>query len=72
MSERLDLAPLASDERAAWPAVVSLAFGVFELVTTELLPASLLTPTTSGLSISEALTGQAVSTTAIVALSPNC
>jgi predicted MFS family arabinose efflux permease len=59
---------VAAEERSAWPAVVSLALGVFGLVTAELLPASLLTPMARGLAISEALAGQAVSATAIVAL----
>ena len=68
MSRCLELPSSAADERAAWPAVASLALGVFGLVTAELLPASLLTPMASGLSISEALAGQAVSATAIVAL----
>lgn len=56
------------EERAAWPAVVSLALGVFGFITAELLPASLLTPMAKGLDISEALAGQAVSATAFVAL----
>jgi len=55
-----------TEERAAWSAVLSLSLGVFGLVTAELLPASLLTPMASGLGISEALAGQAVSATAIV------
>lgn len=54
-------------QRAAWPAVVSLALGVFALVTAEFLPASLLTPIARALAISEALAGQAVTTTAVVA-----
>jgi predicted MFS family arabinose efflux permease len=45
-----------------------LTLGVFGLVTAEFLPASLLTPMASGLGISEALAGQAVTATAIVAL----
>ncbi len=55
-------------DRASWPAVWSLAMGVFGLVTAELLPASLLTPIGRGLGISEALAGQAVTATAVVAL----
>ncbi|TJV48555.1 MAG: MFS transporter, partial [Mesorhizobium sp.] len=44
MSAVLD--PAETDERAepAWGAVISLALGVFGLVTAEFLPASLLTP----------------------------
>lgn len=55
-------------ERASWPAVFSLTLGVFSLVTAEFLPASLLTPMARGLHISEALAGQAVTATAVVAL----
>jgi predicted MFS family arabinose efflux permease len=55
-------------ERASWAAVFSLTLGVFGLVTAEFLPASLLTPMASGLGISEALAGQAVTATAMVAL----
>lgn len=54
--------------QAAWPAVWSLALGVFGLVTAEFLPASLLTPIARALDISEALAGQAVTATALVAL----
>lgn len=53
---------------AAWTAVFSLAMGVFGLLTAEYLPASLLTPMASDLHVSEALAGQAVTVTAIVAL----
>lgn len=45
-----------------------MAMGVFSLVTAEFLPASLLTPMANGLHISEGLAGQAVTTTAAVAL----
>ena len=55
------------DQRAAWPAVISLALGVFALVTAEFLPASLLTPMARSLDMSEALAGQAVTATAVVA-----
>lgn len=51
----------------AWGAVVSLALGVFGLVTAEFLPASLLTPLAQDLRISEGTAGQAVTATAIVA-----
>ncbi|MFA6156468.1 MFS transporter [Mesorhizobium sp.] len=58
-----------SDERTepAWGAVVSLALGVFGLVTAEFLPASLLTPMARDLGVSEGVAGQAVTATAIVA-----
>ena len=60
--------PPAVAQQAAWPAVWALALGVFGLVTAEFLPASLLTPIARALDISEALAGQAVTTTAVVAL----
>jgi predicted MFS family arabinose efflux permease len=50
----------------AWPAVVSLSFGVFSLVTAEFLPASLLTPMARDLFVSDGLAGQAVTATAVV------
>ena len=53
---------------AAWMAVFSLAMGVFGLLTAEYLPASLLTPMATDLGVSEALAGQAVTVTAVVAL----
>lgn len=58
-----------SQERSdpAWGAVVSLALGVFGLVTAEFLPASLLTPLAQDLRITEGTAGQAVTATAIVA-----
>lgn len=52
----------------AWMAVFSLAMGVFGLLTAEYLPASLLTPMAIDLGVSEALAGQAVTVTAVVAL----
>ena len=52
----------------AWMAVFSLAMGVFGLLTAEYLPASLLTPMAADLGVSEALAGQAVTVTAVVAL----
>ncbi len=56
-----------SQERSDWSAVVSMALGVFGLVTAEFLPASLLTPMATDLGITEGLAGQAVTTTAAVA-----
>lgn len=50
----------------AWGAVVSLALGVFGLVTAEFLPASLLTPMARDLGITEGTAGQAVTATAVV------
>ncbi|SDV47252.1 MFS transporter [Chitinasiproducens palmae] len=52
----------------AWMAVFSMAVGVFALLTAEYLPASLLTPLAAGFGVSEALAGQAVTVTALVAL----
>lgn len=52
----------------AWIAVFSLAMGVFGLLTAEYLPASLLTLMANDLGVSEALAGQAVTVTAVVAL----
>lgn len=65
----VSLAPSTPQERSdpAWGAVVSLALGVFGLVTAEFLPASLLTPLAQDLRISEGTAGQAVTATAIVA-----
>ncbi|MGR2738055.1 MFS transporter [Billgrantia sp. Q4P2] len=60
-----ELAPRA---RPAWGAVVSMALGVFGLVTAEFLPASLLTPMAADLGITEGMAGQAVTVTAAVAL----
>lgn len=51
----------------AWGAVFSLALGVFGLVTTEFLPASLLTPLAGDLAVSEGAAGQTVTATAVVA-----
>jgi predicted MFS family arabinose efflux permease len=53
---------------AAWMAVLSLTMGVFGLLTAEYLPASLLTPMAAELGVTEALAGQAVTATAVVAL----
>lgn len=58
----------AAPASAAWTAVFSLAMGVFGLLTAEYLPASLLTPMAADLGASEALAGQAVTVTAVVAL----
>src|SRR5919197_1028686 len=50
----------------AWAAVLSLAFGVFGLVTAEFLPASLLTPIAADLGVTDGSAGQAVTATAII------
>lgn len=54
--------------RPAWGAVVSMAFGVFGLITAEFLPVSLLTPIAASLQVSEGQAGQTVTVTALVAL----
>lgn len=59
---------LAQRAKPAWGAVVSMALGVFGLVTAEFLPASLLTPMAADLGVTEGMAGQAVTVTAAVAL----
>jgi predicted MFS family arabinose efflux permease len=61
---RVPSAPAA--ELTRWPAVASLALGVFALVTAEFLPASLLTPIARDLGITDGAAGQAVTATALV------
>lgn len=63
-----DLTPAAGEEQAspAWLGVVSMALGVFGLVTAEFLPASLLTPIAADLGVSIGTAGQAVTATAVV------
>lgn len=58
----------AEPKESAWMAVISLTMGVFGLLTAEYLPASLLTPMAADLGVTEALAGQAVTVTAVVAL----
>jgi DHA1 family purine ribonucleoside efflux pump-like MFS transporter len=57
-------APAAHDTH--WPAVASLAMGVFGLVMAEFLPASLLTAMSADLGVSDGAAGQAVTATALV------
>jgi len=61
--------PLSDSERtkAAWGAVASLALAVFAMVTTEFLPASLLTLIANDLGVTDGTAGQAVTATATVA-----
>ncbi|MEW6641256.1 MAG: MFS transporter [Pseudomonadota bacterium] len=69
MSEVMQPVQLSrTEDKPAWGAVVSMALGVFALVTAEFLPASLLTPMAADLRISEGVAGQAVTVTAVVAL----
>jgi DHA1 family purine ribonucleoside efflux pump-like MFS transporter len=66
-AQPLDREVPASDN-PAWPAVLSLALGVFGLVTAEFLPASLLTPIAADLRITNGAAGQMVTATAIVGI----
>lgn len=52
---------------AAWPAVLSLSFGAFALVTAEFLPVSLLTPMANELGVYNGAVGQAITATALMA-----
>lgn len=56
----------SAPDQAMWPAIASLALGVFGLVTAEFLPASLLTAMASDLHVSDGAAGQAVTATALV------
>ncbi|MGH6646851.1 MFS transporter [Aquabacterium sp.] len=58
--------PATPEASAQWPAVASLALGVFGLVTAEFLPASLLTAMAADLHVSEGAAGQTVTATALV------
>lgn len=62
----LDASEAEERTEPAWGAVVSLALGVFGLVTAEFLPASLLTRLAQDLGVSEGAAGQAVTATAVV------
>jgi len=59
---------IPANEKPWWGAVFSMALGVFGLVTAEFLPASLLTPMSASLGVTEGVTGQTVTVTAIFAL----
>ncbi|MET3428111.1 DHA1 family purine ribonucleoside efflux pump-like MFS transporter [Actinoplanes tereljensis] len=52
---------------ASWPAVVSLSLGIFAIVMSEFLPASLLPRIADDLEVSAGVAGQAVSVTAFAA-----
>ncbi len=58
-------APPTGAPRAAWLAVVALGLGIFTLVTSEFLPASLLSPIAAELGITEGAAGQLVTATSI-------
>lgn len=61
-----DSGAVAREGQPAWAAVVSLALGVFGLVTAEFLPASLLTPIADDLGVTDGAAGQAVTATAVI------
>jgi predicted MFS family arabinose efflux permease len=61
-----DAQPPSAQYQAKWPAIASLALGVFGLVTAEFLPASLLTAMAADLHVSDGSAGQAVTATALV------
>lgn len=69
MEDLMEDVPPTIEERSEplWAGVISLALGVFGLVTAEFLPASLLTPMAADLGVSIGAAGQAVTTTSIVA-----
>ena len=54
--------------RPAWAAVVSLGLGIFTLVASEFLPASLLSPIAAELGITEGAAGQLVTATSIIGI----
>ena len=56
----------APEAPAAWAAIGALTLGVFALVTSEFLPASVLTPLAADLGVSVGAAGQAVTATAVV------
>lgn len=60
------LTPTGTSPRSPWLGVASLTVVLFALVTSEFLPASLLSPIAADLGVSAGLAGQAVSATAIM------
>ena len=54
--------------RSGWPGVVALMLGIFTLVTSEFLPASLLPLMASDFGITEGVAGQVVTATALVGI----
>ncbi|MCW4628147.1 MULTISPECIES: MFS transporter [Marinomonas] len=69
MTNTVNVSPSqAQQDVPAWGAVIAMTLGVFGLVSAEFLPASLLTPMASDLSITEGMAGQAVSATALLAV----
>ncbi|MEF9385215.1 MFS transporter [Ralstonia solanacearum species complex bacterium KE056] len=64
---QIDVA-IQDNQQGAWQAVWALGFCVAALITSELLPVSLLTPMAANFGVSEGVAGQTVTTTAIVAM----
>ncbi|WP_345752194.1 MFS transporter [Microbacterium rhizophilus] len=63
---RLPDAPATPSRAAAWWGVASLSLGILALVTTEFLPASLLSPLSADLGVTPGTAGQMVTATALV------
>jgi predicted MFS family arabinose efflux permease len=59
---------LTARVRSPWLGTAAMAAGIFALVTSEFLPASVLSPIAADLRISEGMAGQAVTATAIAGL----
>ncbi|SIO06455.1 MFS transporter [Agromyces cerinus] len=67
----VDAAPAADapgPRKAAWAGVVSLGLGIFTLVASEFLPASLLSPIAADLGVTEGVAGQLVTATSIIGI----
>lgn len=54
--------------KAVWAGVVSLGLGIFTLVASEFLPASLLSPIAADLGVTEGVAGQLVTATSIIGI----
>jgi predicted MFS family arabinose efflux permease len=66
--EQITSEPAARPLIASWNAVYAIALAVSGLITSEFLPVSLLTPMAQDLNVSEGVSGQAISVTAVVAM----
>lgn len=64
----VETSPQPSVRRPAWLAVASLGLGIFTLVASEFLPASLLSPIAAELAITEGTAGQLVTATSIIGI----
>jgi len=67
MTTSLTETPPTAHRQSSWTAVVSLGLGIFAIIMSEFLPASLLPRIATGLDVSEGAAGQAVSVTAFSA-----